>query len=368
MRALILTDASFAARERAMLSRLELGLADEGVRVIHALPERAARWHQGEVFSQPITYKDEGLPLSQNWRVQKLVSELETLAGPANRVVDVIHAFGEGSWSFATALASQTGAALAVEVWSAALVRQAVRIRYGPEELSATLTTPDPNIERLLREEDGSVPVRLTPWGVHTPTTVREVLPSNRAWSALLACSGRDVPALSASIEALAIVTKNKPIMIFADADAVTRANLWPTVRRLGLVDRFTMLPDVEARRDPVLRCDLLVYPEARGEHRSLLLDAMASGMVIIAAADPMVSALIDGRTASLVDRRDSERWQASLSWAFTEPDQAKPLGASARAYAKENCRASTQVAAVMDVYEWLTAGETIPFSPPDVR
>ncbi len=38
MRILIIADESFASRERAMLSRLEVGLADEGVRVVHVIP------------------------------------------------------------------------------------------------------------------------------------------------------------------------------------------------------------------------------------------------------------------------------------------------------------------------------------------
>ena len=39
MRVLILADGLFATRERALLSRLEVGLADEGVRVVQATPE-----------------------------------------------------------------------------------------------------------------------------------------------------------------------------------------------------------------------------------------------------------------------------------------------------------------------------------------
>src|SRR5258705_7504763 len=42
MRVVILTDAGFARREHSLVSRLEIGLADGGVRVIHALPASAA--------------------------------------------------------------------------------------------------------------------------------------------------------------------------------------------------------------------------------------------------------------------------------------------------------------------------------------
>jgi glycosyltransferase involved in cell wall biosynthesis len=367
MRAVILADAAFAARERAMLSRLEVGLADEGVRIVHAIPERSARWLRSEVFAQAVTYLDEGLPLSLGWRIQQLVSTLEELAGPGPRpprAADIIHAFGQPSWGFAAELAAQTGAALALEVWAADLVRPAVRLRYGPDHAMPTCLAPGRAIESMLREEDVAAPVRLTPWGVHTPPAARQILPEGRALSALVIGSGRDTQGMLAALEGLALVAADhRDLMIFADADAVTRANLWPSVKRLGLVDRFTMIPDVEARREPGLRADLLISPEARGEYRSLTLDAMASGMLVIAAADPAVSFLLDDQTARLVSAQTPERWHEALSWALGNPAGARQLAAAAREYIREHTRASAHVAAVMDVYEWLTTGEAIPFA-----
>jgi hypothetical protein len=349
-----------------MLSRLEVGLADEGVRVIHALPSHAADWHQAGVFSQPLTYLDEGLPLSLRWRVQKFAAALEGLAGHSERPADIVHIFGEEAWEFGCELASQIGAALALEVWCAGLTRRAVRMRSGPEQAPAACLAPGEGIEAMLREHDANVPVRMTPWGVHTPAAPREILAPDRVWSALILGGGRDAHAMLAALEGLAaVVTEFPDLMIFADAQAVTCANLWPSVKRLNILSRFTMIPDVEARRDPVLRADLLICPEARGEYRSIVLDAMAGGMLVIAAADPVVSILIDGTTARTVESRTPEAWRAALEGVLRDPEASRQLAHSGRSYVRENCRASSHVAAVMDVYEWLTAGETIPFESP---
>jgi glycosyltransferase involved in cell wall biosynthesis len=366
MRAIILADASFAARERAMLSRLEVGLADEGIRIVHAVPERSAHWHHGQVFSQQLTYKDEGLPLSLRWRVRQFAGELEALEPAAARLADVVHVFGAGAWEFGSELAMQIGAVLAVEVWAADLVRPAVRQRYGPEHLPALCLAPDAAMEGLLHNASGSSsPIRQTPWGVHTPSSSREILPDGRAWSAFIVGSGRDTHAMLGALEGLAAAAADFPdLMIFADADGMMRSNLWPTVKRLGLVDRLSMIPDAEARRDPVLRGDLLLVPEALGEHRSLTLDAMAAGMLVVAAADASDTVLSDGRITRLIDRRTSEGWQAALSQILSQPESAREVALAGRAFVKENRRASNHVAAVTDVYEWLTAGETIPFNP----
>jgi glycosyltransferase involved in cell wall biosynthesis len=150
--------------------------------------------------------------------------------------------------------------------------------------------------------------------------------------------------------------------MFFAEAEAVHVSGIWPLVRRLGLSERFTLAPDVEARRELALRGDALVLPEALGEHRTLTLDAMAAGMVVIAAADPLVSVLVDTRTARLVDKPSAERWAGALRWLAESRDPARALALAAREHVRAQCRASAHVAAVMDAYEWMTASESIPF------
>jgi hypothetical protein len=363
MRAVILADESFAARERALLSRLEVGLADEGVRIVHAIPQRALRWYHPEVYSQAVTYQDRGLSFSLRWRVQQLVRALEELAEDG-APVDIVHAFGHPSWEIALELVRQTGASLAVEVWCTELTRAAAHLRPHGDALPPVFLVPDQGIERALRDEDPSLSVRLTPWGVHTPPAGREILRPGRAISVMVDASGQGTAAMAAALEGLAAVASSAPeVMIFAESEAVRIAGLWPMIRRLNLSDRFTLIPDLEARRELSLRGDILLLPEARGEFRSLTLDAMAHGMLVIAAADPLNSVLIDGRTARLVDRPAAEAWSEALAWALHERDGAARLAASAQDYTRQHRRASAHIAAVVDAYEWMTSRESLPFS-----
>jgi hypothetical protein len=375
MRAVILADESFATRERAMLSRLEVGLADEGVRVVHAIPLRAAKWYQPEVFTQAVTYMDQGFSFSLRWRTQQLARALEALAEGDERAVDIVHAFGHPAWPIAIELVRQTGSGLAVEVWCRDLIRSAGRLRLpggaaggrgpgaGAANLPPVFFAPDPGIEHALRDEDTSLSVRLTPWGVHTPAAPREILRPGRAISIMVDASGMGGEAMAAALEGLAGVAAAVPeVMIFAESEAVRVAGLWPMIRRLGLTDRFTLIPDLEARREMSLRGDVLILPEARGEFRSLALDAMAHGMLVIAAADPLVTVLIDGRTARLVDRPAAERWRGAISWALSDRPAAIALARSAQDYIRQSRRASGHISAVVDAYEWMTSRESIPF------
>lgn len=367
MRVLIIADESFAARERAMLSRLEVGLADEGVRIIHAVPRRAAQWHHPEVFLQAVQYEDRGLIVSRAWRAQQLLASIERLGEGEAQPIDVVHAFGRGCWGVAIEAARQAEAALALEVADAASAVAAARLRL-PDGAAPLLLVPDATLERLIHAEAPRAAVRVAPWGVHTPSTPRDALRDGRDVAVMIDGSGGDRAGMAACMEGIGAVAPRYPdLMFFAEAEAVRLSGVWPMVKRLGLSERFTLTPDMEARRELALRADALILPEALGEHRTLTLDAMAAGMVVIAAADPLVSVLIDGRTARLIERPDGSAWAAALEWMLAQRDEARALAASAREHIRQHCRASTYIAAVIDAYEWMTAGESIPFAPPGV-
>lgn len=379
MRAMILADAAFAVRERGLLSRIEVGLVDEGVRLIHAVPNSVAREQPGaaggELFVRVVAYEDRGPGILRRLRDRRFAADLARLRDPDDeRSIDVIHVFGERAWATGVELAEALDAALAVEVWSAGLITRIARTRWpgGADRPPVVFFAPDRAMETRLRDEverPGAGVVRFTPWGVHTPATAHELLPPNRAPSAMIAGSGRDPEAWAAVLGALAAPGPQTKLMIFADAEAVGPARAWPVVNRLGLTDRFTLTPSVEARRELTLQCDVLIMPEALGEHRSLMLDAMAAGVVVAAAADPMIGALIDGSTARVVERPNAERWSAALTGLLDNPDGARALAESARDHTRRNQRASAHVASVVDAYEWMTAGDTLPFGgSPHVR
>ncbi len=369
MHALILTDASFATRERALLSRLEVGLADEGVRIIHAIPRSAAADESGqpagELFVQRVLYEDRGPGLLRRMRDRRLAESLDALREPQDeRPIDIVHVFGEGAWATGADMAGRFQIPLAVEVWSSAALERVPHLRIpGPDRPPLVYFAPDRPVERRLRDVLEGAPVaslRYTPWGVHTPAEPHDLLAQGRAPSAMIVGSGLQPSHYAALLSALAGGPQAE-LMVFADAGAIARAGAWSMVSRLGLTDRFTLTPDAEVRRDLTLRCDALLVPDVLGEHRSIALDAMAAGIAVIAAADPMVGWLIDGVTARLVEPTSAEAWGAALSSVLADRQAAARLASSAREHVRLQQRASAHVASVVDAYEWLTT-DTLPF------
>lgn len=392
MRALILPDRDFLAREHALLRVLEVGLADEGYHVFHGVPATIHLAPQDAgadapgVFSTPITYADSGLPLTLAWRARALVNRVEeavvgepapaSLAGvgagtmrapaPAGPILDVVHVFGEQAGPLGVQIARQTGARLVVEVFDAAGVPSAARL------LASAAASPRPvgvvgdeHLERLLkavpsRASRSPATICLAPWGVHVPATAHDwrASASSRCPSVALAGTGRDGTAVLAALEGLALVARVLPdLIILADAGLVHRAGVWRMAERLGLQHQLSVLPALEARRDLVLEADMLVVPEADGRQRTLLLDAMARGMLVVARADPAVACLRADETARLVqgDRGagapSATAWSSALLGLWQNPGTAASLAASARAYVKSSRLASGYVRALLEAY-----------------
>jgi glycosyltransferase involved in cell wall biosynthesis len=361
--ALLVADRLFAAREQAMLSRIEVGLADEGVRVLHALPEDARGLISADAAARGVTYRPRG-PLP-SLRVRAAAALEAALAQPvfgegAKARVDIVHAFGRDAWPISAEIARQAEAPLVLEVWRAALVDRLTSIsRIGRHGLPAVFT-PDRTIERVATRASPGRLVRVVPWGVHCPREPRAHRNADRACAIMIAGRGEDKYAIAECLAALGRLVETHNAMVFMDAEAGRRAGAAAIARQHGFLQRFSLAPDLEGRREPVLRGDLLLLPEALGEHRSIALDAMASGMAVVALADPYVRSLIDGRTCVLVKEAASDLWTEALAPLLASPEAAHALAERAREFIRTERRASVHVASLLDGYEWLTSSQSL--------
>ncbi len=374
MRTLIITDAMFVSREAGMLGRLEIGLADEGVRLIIAVPVGARVPENLGRTTPPIVYERSPLPFGWKLAVRPFISTLKEATGEADPQIDVVHAFGGACWRFATEIARALGAGLALEVWRPGLIDRVQTMRrlghfqghdrqpepttpQSDQQPAMLLLAPDRVVESAIKDADLGVPCRYAPWGVHVAAEPRQVLKPGAVPGIVMAGGGRDPDHARAALEACArLIEAGSPLLIFVDAQLARRAGLWKRARDLKILGRVSLIQDLEGRRELALRADLLLHPEARGERRTMLLDAMAVGVPVVAASDPAADELIDNRTAKLVREPTADAWHDAIAHLIDDPGAARELGASARAHVREHHRASTQAAAVIDAYEWLAA------------
>lgn len=361
MRVLMIADRSFATREQRMLTRLEVALADEGVRVARATPEGLAG-DESESFAPRVEYESASPLLSTRARAARLLRRLSACSPDwSGGAPDVVHVCGDGAWGLACATARRLEKPLAVEMWSHRLLGGVRRFeRRVGRGLDFMWIAPGDCTSEALRRAGARARTRVAAWGAHADDRPVAFSDPVRPVSASVLATGRDPGAVSAALEGLALAARrHDELMVFLDAVAVERSHeVWKRLRTLRALDRVSLMPDLESRREPALRADLFIRPEASGEHRSVLLDAMAAGMCVLTAKDPVVEALQHERTCMECAEPTALGWERTVLHALDEPQRARAMGVGAQRWIRDSQSVSSQAAALMDAYDRLAAGD----------
>ncbi len=366
LHAVIIADASFAARERALLARLEVGLADEGVRVTHAVPYSHLALQQGQgtdfgIQSTVVPYQQQGFALTRRRRAGDLRAAIDSATEEAV-AVSVIHAFGSGCWRIAIELARQLRVPALFELWHPRLIPEAAALLESAGARSGTpveFLVSEASVAAAMRSRAPQAKVYSAAWGVHAPARPRGAFSGDRTLGVAMLCDTGDPRAFGAALSGLIRATGGGPeFMVIAciEQGSGSRAGvLWSGARRLGVLDRFSLMSEVESRREPVLQADLLLLPEATGRQRTLTLEAMGSGVAIVAAADPFSETLVDGTTARLVSNLTPEGWAERIRTVAKEPQSSNDTLRAAHEYVRSKRTAAGHVADVLRVYQQVT-------------
>lgn len=364
---------SFALREQVMLRRVAVGLMQEGVTTAIATPRSIGEPdHAG--LTTLVTYDDLGWSLTTHSRsrmlLQSLTSEEHAGWGGSDAPIDVVHAWGHAAWPMAMTVARESSAAVVLDVWSVQAAEQIRRSERsaskGREEaIRGAWLAPSRSLLRHAEARAQLWACHLVHWGVHAP----EKLPEQESHSdrgIAVVCSGDLPDATIAMLEGLAAIIPQHPhILVFLDEAAVKKDHeVWRAAQRLGLLDRLSVIADMETRRELILQADLLLLPDIVGEARSVILDAMGEGVVVISDGAAASDALIDGRTALLINERRPEHWAQAIASVLSDDDTRNSIRREAHRMVMTERRVHSHVASLLRVYGELSSPEPIEFRP----
>ncbi len=369
VRTLFLADHDFATRERAMLRRLEVGLLDEGVRLVEALPLDAPDL-EGNPLVPTIPYRPSGIRLMRAPRVRQMVQmlqEVEPALAPtddAEDLLDVIHVWGSGAWPTALDLAEATGAAVAFECWSAAAVRAIRATERRAPSLRGCWLAPNAALRVAADRLASAWPVYLARWGVHSGELTATRPAGPHPPGLVILGAGHDAADHAPVLEAIEAIARDHPdLLAFVDAPIIDRnPSLWKQADRLGLLERLSVIPDMESLRDVILQADVLLLPEAHGEARSVILDAMVARTVIVARADPLIEAFAAPDIAVLVEGPTRGAWVKALRRVLEDAEAARRITERARERILRDRPVHKQVEAILTAHNLLTTEGSIAF------
>ncbi len=366
MRALLMPEPGFAQRERALLRRLAAGLADEGVRVLHAVPSE--RLPQGVsagsslgVFATDIGYEDRGLPLTGGLRARALLADASRV--PVGTGLDLVHAWGRPLWDMAWRISEGARCPLVLEVWSGEQAIGAVswvtpKARGGDAHAARVwFSAADDRLADRLRATLPAthVPrVVACPWGVHAADELRAQATASPGATRLLAlhtgsnpCDLR--PLLSAVREAAA----QHDIALVLDHASAQRCDAWAIARQLGVQARLSVVPGDLQAWDPVLACEALLLPASAGEQSGLTLAMQGAGVPVLCAPDALASNLsAESGGAHVVTPPTTEGWARALARVLGDAREAHAIGEQGRRHIAHMRHVSTWVQGVVKLYD----------------
>jgi glycosyltransferase involved in cell wall biosynthesis len=377
MRALILTDADIAAREGQLLSRLEIGLIGHGIRILYAEPADERVHIDAESLIAGLEYNAGGSILTLKARARRLVRDIDEAIGfddPTTSRLDIVHVIGRGAWRIGLEVAIAADSHLAIEVLSQdelehvrSFENRAIRA-FGVEGRFAWLS-PGPGMHAAVQNHAKQSPVFATSWGTHVGEHARrtpapEVLPS-----IVIVTSGGSQQRLLSLVDAIKRYkppTDAEPPIAFLDEHAVSRSHqIARHVREIGIENRLSIVPSLEHSRALAMNCDVLVLPDGDGQHRTITLDAMANGVLVVAAQDPLLSDLLrPDETALIVDQPTPDRWSAALDRALDRgAPQIDAIRENAREAVRQHRLAASHIDAVAAAYDRICGEKAIPFA-----
>jgi glycosyltransferase involved in cell wall biosynthesis len=326
----ILASPDRIADEGHACSRLAVGLVAEGatVTLLDPLPERdpdatqPERMRLDRRFELPRRVRYEArVPF---WRRRDRINRLACAFDRG--APDLIWCAGADGWALGTALGEELDRPVALEARRRDDLELAVRALRSDRVVA--LVTPTPALTREARRLVGDQFVREVPMGVRLDErSLPRIGPPQVI--AILA-EGRDERAFTAALRAARAALERAPDLLFTvEFPRNASAALWRFARSLGLLDRITA---IDARGGSALAmtavraCDVLLLPEPRGGPRAETLVALARGIPIVAAVDPMADLLVDGETALLLPAGDqhARQWADVLVALIEHPEQAR--------------------------------------------
>ncbi|MFU8829434.1 MAG: glycosyltransferase, partial [Phycisphaerales bacterium] len=294
----------------------------------------------------------------------------------ASSRLDVVHVVGSRAWKIGLHTAASAGSHLAIDLLDAADLD---RIRPFENRAARHLGSdsrliwlaPGQKIFEAATSRARSTRVFPAFWGTHTPEHPRPAPAPDAPLSFAIITTGTQTRNLIHLLDALKKFEHAssdpdvpKPLY-FLDEHALTRNHhAAEHAREIGINDQLSIVPSLEHNRRLAMQCDAILLPDGNGQQRSIILDAMANAVSVIAAPDPLLSGLIiDGKSGFITQNNSADAWLSTLRRAF-DPSQSTltDITSAAREFTRTERSASTHIAAIAEAYEHLCGSKPIPF------
>lgn len=361
----LVADESVSERIPSALRYLQIGLIDEAVDVILVVPrdDRSDTLATGPTTL--LTYHAHGWPLA-NWsrrQITELVVQKAQSLKPTAPVL--VHGLSTGCALLAADIATALDGQLVMSLWSGGEAGENAVIRIIDH--IATILTPSNTVARAVA---GRIPVQrpveIVPLGVPVAAESSAFGADDRSPTIVFAGALREDMGIEAMLRAAKRAMQKFPnLLVFLVGKGPAETALRHVATELGIAAQVVFTGRLEYLRRAIEAADVFCLPSAREPFREELLHAMACGLAIIAVDGNPYDVLEHDRTALLHADSSEDALTEHLLRLLSDHQEARRLGAAARAQAITRNSVAKMVAGHTRIYRALARRDrTFTLSP----
>jgi len=319
-------------QEHGMLNRLAVGLMNEGEQVTRVIPpfgNDIPPDYEQPVSIIPKIFTQFSIPFLQRKELlEQVCAELK------KQKTSSLVCFGDDAAKLGAAIAPLLDIPLYQEVIS---IREANRVKNNSRTTRWLAATP--SLERVIAARVGEDRAAFVPLGVATMPQ-KELTPDSPTKFVAVYNASDDLKSTRRVLEAL---REHTNLHIFLELDGKKDHKVWSAVEEAKLLDRTTCLQNVADLRSLIVQTDLVILPSSQMPVRTVLLEAMESGIPIIATQIRGFDMLVEGETALIVE----DSWEEPLHRILHDNDLGERLGIAATTLIATNYGSAAQIAAL---------------------
>ena len=358
MHIVMIIDAERILHEHPMINGLTAGLVDAGCTVTRIVPAKLDPQIRETQLSATAVAKQISVPLKVlPWlRRPRLEQVTEAMPRPDP---DVVYGWGQETWSLAMGPVQTIRVSGGIGTSGRLILLRPCREAVPRRRLAPTSRHADRSQMHFARFVDPSL-VSYVPQGVTVPETPGRVFADqSRPIAMTIVGSGRDLLSYRAMLSGISRVMQNElNLHAVLELRGPQHHEIWRHARRLELLGNISAITDAARFRTLLVHCDMLVLPERFGEIRSLTLEAMAMGIPVVAADDPVIDFLIADETALIVTEAEADSWATQLRKLLSSQEFSQQLGMAGRRFVQQHHSLDRQVNTLLETLKRAVHGE----------
>jgi glycosyltransferase involved in cell wall biosynthesis len=194
------------------------------------------------------------------------------------------------------------------------------------------------------------------------PRVILDRLPDSIGLAVMGGCE--DLRAYDAMLAGLASTVRDFPgAHVVVELCGPRSHDVWRLAQKYELLGSISGIDDAAQHRSLLTQCDVMLLPEQRGVLTSLMLEAMAGGMPVVAREDPFLDVVEDGESGVIVSSDDAQEWARAVHSLLANPERARRLGMEGRRLVGERHGSAQQISRLAATLEWICGSGAYPFA-----